>query len=88
MQIKYQQKPDLIAADMDGETVMLSVATGKYFALGGIAQFIWGMIADPESLEDVVDAVSARYKVDPAQAHADCSAFIDDLVRKDLVRTT
>ena len=85
MEIRYQQHPDLIAAQMDGETVMLSVTTGKYFALKGIGHFIWEVISQPTSIDEIVDAVSQRFDVDPAQAQNDCEKFVKDLTENNLV---
>jgi hypothetical protein len=87
MNPQYQQKPDLIAADLDGETVMMSVTTGKYFALRGSAKYIWELLAEPVSLDEIIDAVETNYAVGRAQAEADCQRFIDDLVAKDLLNT-
>lgn len=87
MSPQYQQKPDLIAADLDGETVMMSVTTGKYFALRGIAKFIWELLSEPVSLVKIVEAVETNYAVSRAQAETDCQKFIDDLVAKDLLNT-
>lgn len=82
---RYQQQPDLIAADLDGETVMMSVTTGKYFALRGIGKFIWELLAEPISADEIVDAIESHYAVGRAQAQADCQEFIDNLVAKDLL---
>lgn len=85
MEIRYQQHPDLIAAQMDGETVMLSVTTGKYFALKGIGHFIWEFISQPVSIDEIVNAVAQRFEVDLAQARNDCEKFVKDLAANNLI---
>lgn len=82
---RYQQQRDLIAADLDGETVMMSVTTGKYFALRDIGNFIWGLLAEPVSADQIADAVVSHYAVSRGQAQTDCQEFIDELVAKDLL---
>lgn len=86
MMPRYQQQPDLIAADLGGETVMMSISTGKYFALRGIGHFIWEFLSEPASIDEVVGAIETRYEVDREQAQTDCEAFINDLVAKDLLK--
>lgn len=86
MMLRYQQQPDLIAADLDGETVMMSVSTGKYFSLRGIGQFIWELLAEPKTIDEVVGVIEARYEVGHEQARADCESFVNDLIAKDLLK--
>jgi len=31
----FVRNPDLIAADMDGDTVMMSIECGEYYGIGG-----------------------------------------------------
>lgn len=84
MNTTYQRKPDVIAADMGGETVMLSVSTGKYFGLSGIAQIIWDLMAEPVAIDEMVYSICLSHNVDEATCRKDCEAFLDDLVRQGL----
>ncbi|GGB75780.1 lasso peptide biosynthesis PqqD family chaperone [Blastomonas aquatica] len=88
MQTKYQRKPDVIAADMGGETVMLSVSTGKYFALSGIGQIIWDLMVEPRCVEEMVSAICQSHNVDETTCRKDCEAFLDDLARQGLAART
>lgn len=85
---KYQQKPDLIAADMNGETVMLSVSTGKYFGLKGSAQLIWETLAEPVSIEEIVKEIQQKFDVDEHTSQKDCELFLNELIDKDLIKQT
>jgi hypothetical protein len=39
--------PDIVAADMDGETVMMSIEAGEYFGLNDVGTFLWEFMAEP-----------------------------------------
>ena len=84
MSTKYQRNPDMIAANMRGEIVMLSVSTGKYFGLSGIGQIIWDRMAEPIALDEMVKSICLSHNVDEATCSKDCKAFLDDLVRQGL----
>lgn len=84
MNTQYQRKSDVIAADMGGETVMLSVSTGKYFGLSGIGQIVWGLMAEPIAIDEMVSAICLSHNVDEVTCRKDCEAFLDDLVRQGL----
>lgn len=70
---------DVIATDMDGETVMMNMERGEYLGLGGVGARVWELLAQPMSLEQLVQAVCAEFEVDAATCRADLQAFVDDL---------
>jgi len=47
------KSPDLIATDMDGETVMMSIESGEYFGLGGVGGRVWELLAQPMTLDQL-----------------------------------
>ena len=78
------RNPRLIAADMDGDTVMMSIESGEYFGLGGVGTRIWELIATPHTLAQLVTAICAEYDVDAATCEADVRRFLDDLLSNGL----
>lgn len=73
---------DIIATDMDGETVMMSIERGEYYGLDGIGPFLWEQLAEPVSLDELCRRVLREYEIDEATCRADVSAFIEDLIDK------
>lgn len=80
-----QRAQDLVATDMDGETVMMNVSQGTYFGLGGIGGRIWALLAEPASAEHVVRTICAEYAVDEATCRADVEQFLQELLTHGLV---
>lgn len=83
----FVRNPELIATDMDGETVMMSLERGEYFGLGGIGGYLWEQLAAPRTLDQLVDAVCAEFEVDQARCRADLEAFLAELLRNELIAT-
>jgi hypothetical protein len=74
------RNPRLIAADMDGDTVMMSIESGEYFGLGGVGTRIWELLAAPHTLSQLVSTICTEYEVDAATCEADVRRFLGDLL--------
>jgi hypothetical protein len=78
------RNPRLIAADMDGDLVMMSIESGEYFGLGGVGTRVWELIATPHTLAQLTQAICAEYEVDEATCEPDISRFLADLLANGL----
>lgn len=83
---KIMRDPDIIATDMDGETVMMSIEQGQYYGLSGIGPFLWGLLVDPRSIEQLCAQVLRKFDVDEATCQADIMSFVGDLLDKGVLR--
>lgn len=81
----FYRNPDLVAADMDGETVMMSFERGSYFGLGGVGPRIWSMLENRISLSKIVTIVCAEYDVDEETCTADVQQFLEKMIENELV---
>ena len=77
--------PDLVHTDMDGQTMMLSIAAGKYFALNGMGSRIWALIEQPARVDAIVLALAAEFEVDDQTCRAETLAFLETLAANALV---
>lgn len=73
-------------SDMDGEKVMLSIQSGKYYNLGSVGGRIWELAATPIALQDIVDALVAEYEVDRAVCEQEVLAFVANLREENIIR--
>ena len=71
---------ELIEAEIDGDTVMMSIERGEYYGLDTIGSEIWKMLATPLSVAAICETMITRYEVAPEQCQRDVIAFLDDLV--------
>ncbi len=78
-------KEELVTADMDGETVMMSVASGKYYNLGKMGGVIWGMLKNPVSVEKLIVNLLEKYDVTRRQCEAEVLSFLNDTYKEGLL---
>jgi len=83
---RIMRDPDIIATDMDGETVMMSIEQGRYFGLSGVGPFLWNLLAEPMSVDELCTRVLQDYDVDEATCRTDVSTFVDELLDKGVLR--
>jgi hypothetical protein len=79
------RNPDLVSADMDGETVMMSVERGAYYGLNGIASHVWTLLETPVALADILTSVCADYDVDEVTCQTDMQVFVAELLEQGLI---
>jgi len=80
------QAQAVVAADMDGEAVMMGLTNGKYYGLGNVGSRIWVLIAHPCPVAAVVDSLIAEYDVERQQCLQDTVTFLQRLVGEGLAR--
>ena len=85
LMLRICRNPDLIAADKDGDTVMMSFERGTYFGLGGVGSRIWGLLENPTSMSAIVRAICAEYDVDEQTCTADVQRFVAMMIENELV---
>ena len=61
------QTKELVSSDLDGETVLMSIETGKYYNMDPIGSRIWELIKDPMSVSQLIDILLGEFKVDREQ---------------------
>jgi hypothetical protein len=78
-------KKEIVAADMDGDTVMMSIEAGKYYNLGKMGGVIWGMIAEPVAVKTVVTKLLEQYEVTREQCEIEVLSFLNEMDREGLL---
>ena len=76
----------ILAAEVEGETVMMSIEGGCYYSLDDIGSDIWRRIDPPCSFADLIDRLAADYEADRASIAIDVRELLDRMVREDVVR--
>ncbi|MGE0494607.1 MAG: PqqD family peptide modification chaperone [Vulcanimicrobiota bacterium] len=54
----------VVATELDGEIVMMSVESGNYFGLDAIATDVWKLVDGQRSVAQIVDQLCQEYEVD------------------------
>lgn len=67
------------------QTMMMSVARGKYYALASTAQHIWDLLAEPASVGSIVDRLLEEYDVARDVCEAEVRHFLVELLEQGLI---
>ncbi len=82
-----KRKDDLLLQNVGGQDLLIPLGS-KVLDMNGLVvlnstgRFIWDLLAEDRSLEELVTAVVDRFEVGTDRAGADVRAFVDDLVRQ------
>ncbi|MDA8306678.1 MAG: PqqD family protein [Deltaproteobacteria bacterium] len=82
-----KRKDDLMLQKVGGQALLIPLGA-KVLDMNGMvvlnttASFIWELLAEDCSIEELVRAVADRFEVDADLAGADVRTFVDDLYRQ------
>jgi hypothetical protein len=79
---------DVVAKVMDGEAVIINLATGTYYSMADVGAAIWSMIESGRRLDEIVAALAQRYDMELSTIQADVLRLADELLREQLVVIT
>jgi len=90
MQISFSMRvsvpADVLVQELQGESVLLNVESGRYFGLDEVGTRMWAALANAESLQAAYDALLAEYDVDAEQLERDFRGLVEKLLERGLVK--
>jgi|SRR5689334_15637454 hypothetical protein len=69
---------------IDGEAIIINLATGIYYSMDGVGAEIWALIEAEQPLEEMVAAIVARFDVGRDRAEADVQRVVGQLLAEGL----
>jgi hypothetical protein len=81
-----QRDPDIIAAEVDQDVVMVSIANGFYYGVSDVARDIWKAIEHPKKISDLIDDLTSSYDVDRSSCEEQTLSFLEDLLAERLLQ--
>jgi hypothetical protein len=79
-------EPAVISETIDGETIIINLASGTYYSLKQAGAAIWAAIRQSTSLGAIAAMIRASYDVDGHDVEHEISKLVQSLVKEDLVR--
>ncbi len=76
---------DVLFRDVDGEAVILNLATGKYFGLDQVGTRMWALLAQHKSISDAYHALLDEYDVTAEQLQHDLLNLVENLASHRLI---
>jgi hypothetical protein len=77
--------PDVLVQDLQGESVILNVESGRYFGLDEVGTRMWAVLTTAKSLQAACDALAGEYEVERERLERDLLALVEKLVEHQLV---
>jgi len=73
-----------VSCDLAGESVILDMKSGKYFALDDVGTRIWQLLQSPSTLQSICDQLTQEYDVSMERSVSDVSTLLRRLVDQGL----
>ncbi len=83
---RLSRTPEMIATEIDQETILMSIDAGAYYGLKGPAQSIWKKLETPMTFSALVDSLVKEYRITPEICVADVKKFLAEMEREGLLR--
>lgn len=83
---RLHRNPELVAVDMDGDTVMMDVESGHYFGLDAVGSLVWHSLEQPASIQSIAVRVREEFEAsEDDDVEGDMLAFFGELLADGLV---
>jgi hypothetical protein len=79
------RSPEVVASDIDGEVVMMSIEKGQYYGLDLIASRIWELLGTRIKVADLIGILTEEYEVTRDACERDLLPLLNDLLAEKLV---
>jgi hypothetical protein len=76
---------DVSAKVIDGEAIIINLASGKYYSLDKTGAVAWVLIGGGYSLDESADILSSHFSAPLGQVRDDLAKLLDDLLGQKLV---
>lgn len=83
--ILIARNPAFLFTETEGEYVLMSIETGKYYLIEHTASRIWELLEKPASVSELVQTLNEEYEVNIDQCQTEVTAFIEQLLSKGLL---
>ena len=80
-----ERNNEILATAIDGEFVMMSIDTGKYYGLNSVGSRIWELIAQPTSVESVCKTLLGEFSVEKQKCEKEVLDILQQMFQKNLV---
>jgi hypothetical protein len=85
-QIILWPRPDVQGTNMDGETVLLDLNTGRYYMLNRVGSVIWEHCTGHHTISDIQTVLCDRFDVAPERALDDLVTLVNQLTQEGLLQ--
>ena len=84
-QFMVPNKSEITSKVMDGEAIMINLATGIYYSMDKVGGTIWECVEREQRLDQILQTVVTVYEVSEEQAKKDLDGLVSQLREENLV---
>ena len=81
-----QHTPNPVAADVAGETVLMSLERSRCYGLGSMGSEIWSRLASPIQVADLIEDFNGRYDAPAGVIERDLLQLLTQLADEGLIQ--
>src|SRR5437870_4458203 len=70
---------------IDGEAIMIDLATGSYYSLDRVGGDIWSVLEQGATADEIVEVLEALYDAQPGDIGAGVNTLLERLVAENLI---
>jgi coenzyme PQQ biosynthesis protein PqqD len=85
LELRVRRQDGILAQEAQGQTVLLRLADGGYYALDEVGAAIWELCDGQRSIGEIVVALCDEFDAPEAVVTADALEFIGELRREQLL---
>jgi hypothetical protein len=74
-----------VHGELPEETVLLDTEDGVAVRLNSSGAFLWERLEEPHRVDELAQALAARFEIDEAHALGDTIAFAREMARRELL---
>ncbi len=82
---RVRRQDGVLAQEAKGQTVLLRMEDGGYYALDEVGAMIWELCDGTRSVDQIVAAIRREFDAPGSTVRADVLEFVDDLRRERLL---
>jgi len=76
---------DVLAQELDGETVLLDLASESFFGLDEVSTRVWQLLRDGAGRAEIIDRLLEEYEVDREVLERDIEDLLERLAEAGLI---
>jgi hypothetical protein len=77
---------DVLMRELDGESVILDLASENYYGLDDIGTRMWQALSSSDTIQEACDALLLEYDVEPHRLQQDMQELVTQLVASGLLQ--
>ncbi len=85
LNLKIGRNSEILANQVDGELVMMSIENGKYYGMNPTGNLIWNLLETETVIADLLSTLATRFSLTEEKCKSDVLPFVEKLVSEKIL---